>query len=130
MYRPVLEKENLCMMHISKEVFDGTVVLTLEGRFDFHAMENFLAVLSQAEKAHQPQHIVMDLHQVTFIDSSAIGRLVGIHHRLQQSSVRFTLAGQTGYVDTVLREIKLEDIISTVNSVEDGLALPPLNSST
>ncbi len=118
------------MMHISTEVFDGTLVLTLQGRFDFHGMENFVAVLSQAEKTHRPQHIIMDLHQVTFIDSSAIGRLVGIHHRLQQVSVRFTLAGQTGYVDTVLKEIKLEDIISTVSSVEEGLALPPLKNST
>jgi anti-anti-sigma factor len=117
-------------MHIKTELYPEAVVLHLEGRFDFHAMDTFLAALSQAEKLPHPRHIILDLHKLTFIDSMAIGRLVGAQHRLQRDSIRFTLAGQTGYVDTALREIKLETMLSTVRSVKEGLALPPLKGST
>nr|MBA3613792.1 STAS domain-containing protein [Nitrospirales bacterium] len=41
----------------------------------------------QAEKAHHPRHIILDLHQVTIIDSMAIGRLVGTQHRLQRDAI-------------------------------------------
>ncbi len=115
-------------MHIKTELYPEAVVLHLEGRFDFHTMDTFLAALSQAEKLPHPRHIILDLHQVTFIDSMAIGRLVGTQQRLQREAILFTLAGQTGYVDTALKDIKLETMISTVNSLEDGLALLPLKA--
>jgi anti-anti-sigma factor len=113
-------------MHIETEVYPEAVVLHLKGRFDFHAMDGFMAALTQSEKAYRPRHIILDLHDLTFIDSMAIGRLVGTRQRLQRESIRLTLAGQTGYVDTALKAIKLEAIIPTVGSVEEGLALPPL----
>jgi anti-anti-sigma factor len=109
-------------MHIETEVYPEAVVLHLVGRFDFHTMEGFMVALSQAEKAHRPRHIILDLHQLTFIDSMAIGRLVGTRYRLQRDSIQLCLAGQTGYVDTALKEIKLEAVIPTVSSVEEGLA--------
>ena len=115
-------------MHIKTELYPDAVVLHLEGRFDFHAMDTFLAALSHAEKLPHPRHIILDLHQVTFIDSMTIGRLVGTQHRLHRDTIRFTLARQTGYVDTALKEIKLEAMISTVSSLEEGLALPPLKA--
>lgn len=39
------------MMHIKTELYPEAVVLHLESRFDFHAMDPFLTALSQAEKA-------------------------------------------------------------------------------
>jgi anti-anti-sigma regulatory factor len=59
------------------------------------------------------------------MDSMAIGRLVTTCQRLSQASIRFTLAGQQGEVDTTLKEIKLGAMIPTVKTVEDALALPP-----
>lgn len=117
-------------MHIKTDVYPEGVVLRLEGCFDFHAMDTFLAALSQAEKLPHSCHIILDLQQLTFIDSMAIGRLVGTRRRLQRDSIRFTLTGQTGYVDIALKEIKLETMIPTVPTVEEGLALLPINGST
>ena len=114
------------MLHIKTEVCPEAVVLHLEGRFDFHSMDTFLTALSQAEKPPNPPHLILDLHQLTFIDSMAIGRLVGTWHRLQRDAIRFTLTGQVGYVDTALKNIKLEAMIPTVETVEDALALPSL----
>ncbi len=110
-------------MHITSKVYPGSVVLALEGRFDFHSLEAFMAALTQVETVHRPGRIIISLHQLTFIDSMAIGRLVGTRYRLQRDSIHFILAGQQGDVDTALKEIKLEALIPTVNSLEEGLAL-------
>ena len=115
-------------MHIRTEVYPEAVVLHLEGRFDFHATDRFLSAFSHAENPSHPPHIILDLQQLTFIDSMAIGRVVGTWQRLQRKSIRLTLAAQSGYVDTALKEINLEGMIPTVATVEGALALPPLHA--
>ncbi|MGD9852788.1 MAG: STAS domain-containing protein [Nitrospirales bacterium] len=117
------------MLHVQTRVYPQAVVLHLEGRFDFHTMDTFLPALLQAEKPPHPPHIVLDLHQLIFIDSMAIGRLVGTWHRLQRDGIRFTLTGQVGYVDSALKQMKVEAMIPTVESVEDALAMPLLTTS-
>ena len=111
-------------MHIKTTVYPEAIVLHLEGRFDFHAMDPFLSTFTQAETLPHSRHIILDLHQLIFIDSMAIGRLVGIRQRLQKKEIQLTLSGQTGYIDTALKAIKLEAMISTVSSVEEAVALP------
>ncbi len=113
------------MLHVSTKVEQSAVVLELSGRFDFHVMDHFLSTLEHAEASHRPRHVILDLSQVHFIDSMAIGRLVTTCQRLNQASIRFTLAGQQGEVDTTLKEIKLGAMIPTVKTVEDPLVLPP-----
>ena len=117
------------MLHVQTQLYPQAVVLHLEGRFDYHSMDTFLPALSRAEMPPNPPHIVLALHKVTFIDSMAIGRLVGTWHRLQRDGVRFTLTGQVGYVDTALKHMKLEAMIPTVETVEDALAMPHLATS-
>ena len=117
------------MLHVSTKVEHGAVVLALSGRFDFHVMEQFLSTLEQVETTHLPQHVILDLGQVHFIDSMAIGRIVTTCQRLKQASIRFSLAGQNGEVDTTLKAIKFEAIVPTMATVEDALALPPWKNS-
>ena len=117
------------MLHVHTHLYPQAVVLHLEGRFDYHSMDTFLPALSKAEKPPNPPHIVLALHKVTFIDSMAIGRLVGTWHRLQRDGVRFTLTGQVGYVDTALRQMKLEAMVPTVETIEEALAMPHFAAS-
>ena len=117
------------MLHVSTKVEQGAVVLELSGRFDFHVIAHFLSTLEHTETTHCPRHVILDLSQVNFIDSMAIGRIVTTCQRLQQASIRFTLAGQCGEVDTTLKEIDFEGMVPTVATVKDALALPPWKHS-
>ena len=47
--------------------------------------------------------------------------------QFKQASIRFTLAGQRNDVDKTLKDITLEPMITTVETMEAPLALPPLN---
>ncbi len=115
------------MLQISTHVEQGAVILHLSGRFDFHVMEHFLSALDNAEVTHSPQHVILDLSEVTFIDSMAIGRVVTIWHRLKEKAIRLTLAGQRGHVDTELQNINLHAMIPTVKTVEEALVLPSVD---
>ena len=117
------------MLHVSTKVEQGAVVLELSGRFDFHVMEHFLSTLKDAQATHHPRHVILDLSQVNFIDSMAIGRIVATCQQLNQASIQFTLAGQRGEVDTTLKDIKFEAMVPTVPTVEVALALPPWQQS-
>jgi anti-anti-sigma factor len=117
------------MLHVSTKVEQHAVVLELSGRFDFHLMEHFLSALDHAEITYLPQHVILDLSQVNFIDTMAIGRIVTTSQRLNQASIRFTLTGQHGEVDAILKEINFEAIVPTVATMADPLALPPWQHS-
>ncbi len=117
------------MLHMSTKVEQHAVVLELSGRFDFHVMEQFLSALDKAQESHRPRHVIPDLSQVNFIDSMAIGRVVTTCQRLNQASIRFTLAGQQGEVDTTLKEINFDTMVPTVSTVKEALALPPWEHS-
>ncbi len=117
------------MLQVSTKVEQNAVVLELSGRFDFHVMEQFLSTLEHAESTHLPGHVILDLSQVSFIDSMAIGRLVTTYQRLHEAAIRFTLVGQHGEVDTTLKGIDFEGIVPTVSTVKDALAFPPLQPS-
>ncbi|MEX0829685.1 MAG: STAS domain-containing protein [Nitrospirales bacterium] len=109
------------MLHVSTKVEQGAVGLELSGRFDFHVTEHFLSTVEHAKMTHRPRHVILDLSQVSFSDSLAIGRVVTACQRLNQASSRFTLAGHQGEVDTTLKEIKFEAMVPTVKPVEDAL---------
>ena len=113
------------MLHVSTKVEQGAIVLELSGRFDFHVMEKFVSALEHAETTHLPQHVVLDLSQVNFMDSMAIGRIVSTYQRLQQASIRLTLAGQHGEVDKALKGINMEAIVPTVATIENALTVLP-----
>ena len=106
-------------------------ILQLQGRFDFNTHDTFFSAIKNAEETH-PQHIVLDLSQVRFIDSAPIGWIVAVFHRLRRQSpaVRVTLAGQQGEIDETLQCINLERLIPTVGSVEEALVLPPSYDSS
>ena len=117
------------MLHVSTKVEQGAVVLALSGRFDFHVMDHFLSALEEAETLHRPRHVILDLSQVNFIDSMAIGRVVTTCRKLNQASIRFTVAGQQGEVNSTLKDIDFDGIVPTVTTVEEALALPPWQHS-
>ena len=111
-------------MHIVQRSEQATIVLTIHGRLEFTTLLEFQQALVKAENTC-PDHIILDLSHTTFIDSGAIGRLVATHHRLQRSSIRFTLASQQGQVDRCLKAVNVHTVIPMKGSVEEALNVEP-----
>lgn len=60
---------------------DGAIVVVLAGELDLYNAEEVRSALLEAV-AEGPALLVVDLGEVTFVDSTALGVLVDIHRRM------------------------------------------------
>ncbi len=112
-------------MNITQENCEGRVVLHLEGRFDFGARKTFKEAMDQAVQEGIP--VALDLGQVSFVDSSALGLLVISHQNLKNKKIDFCLANPQTYVRQVLdlaNVAKMIPIYQTLQEVPQGQPVP------
>ena len=89
-------------------------------------IEQFGTELYQTIEVSGDFWFVLDLHQVTFMSSSAIGKLIGLHRHLHRNHGRLMLCGLSGSICNVLQTAKLIDYFHVASSVND--AVESLNS--
>ena len=67
-------------------------------------------------------HLVIDLSEVTFLDSTGLGVLVGVYHRLRARDGSMSFAGVGDRVRRVFRVTQLTKIFMLHPSVDDAIA--------
>lgn len=77
-------------------------VLVLSGRFDFSAHREFRGVTEEHIKREGPQEIEVDLGQVEYMDSSALGMLLLLKEKAEGMKKTIILANCRGTVKKVL----------------------------
>ena len=106
-------------MVITRQKQNATTVLDLSGRFDFHSRKDYQTAMAKAEQA-KPYRIVLNLADLVFVDSSAIGLLHNSNTALKAAGIQFCLANSKGPVKDVLELFKMEAIIPTYSSVDEA----------
>ena len=109
------------VMQIHRSTVQGIVVVKLEGRFEFasrNEYKQFMTDILQSEHCR----LVIDLHQVTFLDSSALGLLLLTDQNLKLKQGQFALIGPTGYVREVMELANIPRVISVFESLNEALA--------
>lgn len=76
-------------------------VIAPEGELDIATVGDFRASLSDAAREGAGP-VVVDLSQVSFIDSSGLGALVELHSRLRRSGRRLAVVAPDGSAPAVL----------------------------
>jgi anti-sigma B factor antagonist len=66
------------------ETFPGGLVLTLSGELDAYDAPALRAAFSDAAAAAGGAAVVLDLAAVTFLDSTALGTIVGLLRRVRE----------------------------------------------
>ena len=79
----------------------GTATVALRGEVDILTVDQVRAVLGEALAAG-PQEIVVDLTDLTFIDSTGLGALIFGFQRARDAGVRFRLAHASPSVRQIL----------------------------
>ena len=67
---------------VSVEERGGGMVVKLAGDLDLYNAEQVRSALAQAV-ARSPQRVVVDVEEVDFIDSTALGALIDAHRKLE-----------------------------------------------
>jgi anti-sigma B factor antagonist len=66
-------------------------------------------------------HVVVDLMETTFIDSSSLGVLIGAHRRLKSRGGRLIVACDNETIVKTFRITGLDGVFTLVRSVDDAL---------
>jgi HptB-dependent secretion and biofilm anti anti-sigma factor len=87
-------------MDVTQEQGVDSVIVHIAGRFDFGSRKIFKDAMDQAIQKGMP--VVLDLGQVTFVDSSALGLLVITHQNFRKKKIVLCLINPQTYVRQVL----------------------------
>jgi anti-sigma B factor antagonist len=80
------------------------VVIAPEGEVDIARIAEFRGALSDAAGADAAR-LVVDLSRVSFIDSSGLGALVELHHRLERGRRQLAVVAPGGTAAAVLIDL-------------------------
>jgi stage II sporulation protein AA (anti-sigma F factor antagonist) len=99
---------------------DGIRVLTLTGEIDHHTGDHLHRALD-ITGAVRPR-IVIDMCQVTFMDSTGINILIADYRAVTEAGGWLRLAGPTDSVLRVLHIVGVDDIIQCHPTLHEALA--------
>ncbi|MBB4664626.1 MMPL family transporter [Conexibacter arvalis] len=93
---------------------DGRVSLAVAGELDLATAPEFRERIAGAER--DASTLVIDLRRATFLDSSAIGELVGAHQRARRARRRVVVVRDDGtQVDRVLHLTAVDRLVETAS---------------
>jgi anti-sigma B factor antagonist len=109
------------MVNYSIREEGGVRVLGLQGPIDVSQAMDLRDGLGQQIDGPGAR-VVLDLTDVTFIDSSGIGVLVGAHRKADAAGAMFALAGARATVGRVFELTRTNRLLRIYASVDEALA--------
>jgi len=113
---------------------DGVTVLTLSGRLVLgNETTLFRSAIEELLEAGKP-NILLDLHEVSHMDSSGIGELMAAHSACKRHGGALKLMNIGRRVETLLQMMSLYTVCEIVPNEEQGIRsftpLPPLSATS
>lgn len=99
----------------------GTTTVRLAGEIDLRWSAELLDMLTGTVRDEQPEQLVVDLHRVTFIDSTGIAALVTARKVATAHGCDFTVDRPQGKVRAVLGVAGMLEILTTPPSRTERL---------
>lgn len=105
-------------MIVSTTQYDPqTLVLELSGKLNFSARKSYQQTINQAE-ATTPRTIILDLTQVSYIDSAGLGLLALSHKKLTGAGIQMCLASPQESVMQILELTNMDKMFTIYDSVQ------------
>ncbi|MER7683062.1 STAS domain-containing protein [Streptomyces sp. NPDC096934] len=108
---------------------EGITVLALRGEIDFTTGTEVQRALLGSDGAATARTVV-ELSQVTFMDSSGINALIGAHHAATARRGWVRVAAPTPSILRVLRIVGLDTVITCYPTLQQALTLDPRDGRT
>ena len=96
-----------------------TLVFKLRGSLDIATAPTVRAALSEATEKGS-HHLIVDLTQLEFLDSTGLGVLVGAHRRAAEGDGSFRLIVSDGPILRLLNITGLVSVFAAYHSLEDA----------
>lgn len=106
-------------MQLESKVNSTYTLLQLKGAFTFADRTTFKDAIDKASQAGCAR-LIVDLHEVTFLDSAALGVLVLTHKRFAQEQRKFCLLKPTEQALKLLTIAGIQKIITVYLSEQEA----------
>jgi anti-sigma B factor antagonist len=106
---------------VAHRVEQGLTVVKISGEIDVFTSPRLREMLLDIIDSGA-SHLVVDLSEVTFLDSTGLGVLVGIYHRLRARDGSMSFMGANDRVRRVFHVTQLTKIFVLHQSLEEALA--------
>jgi anti-sigma B factor antagonist len=97
----------------------GTLVFKLRGSLDLATAPTVRAALGEATEKGS-QHLIVDLTQLEFLDSTGLGVLIGAHRRAVERGESFRLVVGEGAIARLLNITGLIAVFAVYQSLENA----------
>ena len=95
-------------------------IVTVSGELDVFTSPRLRETLVEIVEAGA-RHLIVDLSGVEFLDSTGLGVLVGIHHRLQAHDGTLSFVGPGERLRRVFRVTRLDKLFEIHPSLDEAL---------
>jgi anti-sigma B factor antagonist len=122
---PVLlsnEEENTVALKMTNREVDGVAVVALDGRIVLGEESNALREKVKSLIAEGKTKVVLNMANITFIDSAGLGTLVAAHHSAKSQGAALKLAHLGSKFQEVLQITKLLTVFDVYNSEAEAVA--------
>ncbi|MCE5180829.1 MAG: STAS domain-containing protein [Betaproteobacteria bacterium] len=100
------------MMQIAVKNRDDITVLHLNGRFDFSSHRDFKNAHDVVLQTEGLREVVVDLTEVEYMDSSALGMLLLLREKANLSNIDVSLRSCDGFVQQILEVANFQNIFN------------------
>jgi anti-sigma B factor antagonist len=116
------EEENNVALKFTQREVDGVTVVALDGRIVLGEESNALREKIKSLIAEGKKKIVLNMENVTFIDSAGLGTLVAAHHSAKSQGASLRLCHLGVKFQEVLQITKLLTVFDVYNSEAEAVA--------
>jgi anti-sigma B factor antagonist len=115
------EETNVALKMSQREV-DGVTVVALDGRIVLGEESNALREKVKGLFAEGKKKIVLNVNNITFIDSAGLGTLVASHHTAKKEGASLRLCHLDSKFQQVIQITKLQTVLYISNTEVEAVA--------
>ena len=102
-------------MNVDIKSENGYAVAMLNGEIDHHNAKEIREEIDRFIIANQPRELAMDFSNISFMDSSGIGLIMGRYKLISECGGRLVVKNPRQYIKRVLKISGIERIVRIVN---------------
>ena len=99
-------------MNVRLEYASGTLIAKIKGEIDHHTSNSLREILDQELLEKNIKNLILDFNEVTFMDSSGIGVIVGRYKKINALGGKMMIIRTSEQVDKILELSGIKKIFS------------------
>ena len=100
-------------MAVKLETRENVIVARLEGEIDHHTARELREEIDEAVEQARPRELVLDFGEVSFMDSSGIGLILGRFRMMRLFSGKLSVTGADPRIRTMMKLAGIEKIVDS-----------------